>query len=145
MGGGGEDNSRATHAFNPYGKPPPFDLNEYKDSSQLWEKQWHSLSSYPRSTPFWTETNAQRTNAISSYPAYQSRHFRRCLKRTYSSQNREFKYKSRNFKNHCNVERSRHVFRRQNWRKGVDRPGKGKMLELWQKITLPQSIWSANG
>jgi hypothetical protein len=27
-------------AFKPYGKPPPFDLDEYKDSFELWHKKW---------------------------------------------------------------------------------------------------------
>ncbi len=26
--------------FKPYGTPPPLDLGEYKDSFELWEKQW---------------------------------------------------------------------------------------------------------
>jgi hypothetical protein len=26
--------------FKPYGTPPPLDLDEYKDSFELWEKQW---------------------------------------------------------------------------------------------------------
>ncbi|XP_045025183.1 uncharacterized protein LOC123469907 [Daphnia magna] len=30
----------ATPAFKPYGKPPPFDLEEYKDSFDLWHKKW---------------------------------------------------------------------------------------------------------
>ncbi|KZS02453.1 Uncharacterized protein APZ42_000502, partial [Daphnia magna] len=30
----------ATTAFKPYGKPPPFDLDEYKDSFELWHKKW---------------------------------------------------------------------------------------------------------
>lgn len=27
-------------AFKPYGKPPPFDLDEFKDTFELWEAQW---------------------------------------------------------------------------------------------------------
>lgn len=30
----------ATPAFKPYGKPPPFDLEEYKDFFDLWHKKW---------------------------------------------------------------------------------------------------------
>jgi len=31
---------RLEMAFKPYGKPPHFDLDEYKDSFELWEAQW---------------------------------------------------------------------------------------------------------
>jgi hypothetical protein len=27
-------------AFKPYGSPPRFDLDEYKDSFELWHQQW---------------------------------------------------------------------------------------------------------
>jgi hypothetical protein len=30
----------ANPAFKPYGTPPPFDLDEYKDSFELWHKKW---------------------------------------------------------------------------------------------------------
>jgi len=30
----------ANPAFKPYGKAPPFDLDEYKDSFELWHKKW---------------------------------------------------------------------------------------------------------
>lgn len=30
----------AARPFKPYGAPPPLDLDEYKDSFELWHKQW---------------------------------------------------------------------------------------------------------
>ena len=30
----------ANPAFKPYGKAPPFDLDEYNDSFELWHKKW---------------------------------------------------------------------------------------------------------
>ena len=33
--------NRMTMAFRPYGSPPPFDLDEYKDSFESWEIQWN--------------------------------------------------------------------------------------------------------
>ena len=30
----------ANPAFKPYGTPPHFDLDEYKDSFELWHKKW---------------------------------------------------------------------------------------------------------
>jgi hypothetical protein len=36
----GNYHNMANPAFKPYGKPPPFDLDEYKDSFELWHKKW---------------------------------------------------------------------------------------------------------
>jgi len=30
----------ANPEFKPYGKAPPLDLDEYKDSFELWQKKW---------------------------------------------------------------------------------------------------------
>ena len=40
--------------FKPYGAPPPLDLDEYKDSFELWHKQWEvflSLSTIETALP----------------------------------------------------------------------------------------------
>lgn len=39
--------SMGNQAFKPYGKPPPFDFEEYKDSFELWNKKWEIFLNLP--------------------------------------------------------------------------------------------------
>ena len=57
-------------AFKPYGKPPPFDLEEYKDSFELWEKQWEVFLA------LWT---IDSTLAAADRPAYKRNILLSCL------------------------------------------------------------------
>jgi len=115
--------------FKPYGKPPPFDLDEYKDSFELWEKQWEVFLAL--STIDSALAEAQR-------PAYKRNIILSCLsKQTLqtllnmgltTAQLADVDTIIQNLKDRCNAGRNRHVFRRQ-FALRVQRPGEG--IDNW--------------
>ena len=116
-------------AFKPYGKPPPFDLEEYKDSFELWEKQWEV---------FLALSTIDSTLAAADRPAYKRNILLSCLSKetlqtllnmgltTAEMENVATIIKK--LKGRCNAGRNRHVFRRQ-FALRVQRPGEG--IDNW--------------
>ncbi len=104
----------ADRRFKPYGKTPPFDLDEYKDSFKLWEKHWEvylALSTIDSVL----EANARpayKKNVLLSCMSNQS--LRTLLNKSLTADEMDNHGTIITWlKKRCNAGRNRHVFRRQ--------------------------------
>jgi hypothetical protein len=62
-------------AFKPYGSPPRFDLDEYKDSFELWHQQWKIFLALRPSTLYLKTMSAQPTKLTFYFLVFQRKLF----------------------------------------------------------------------
>ena len=117
------------HGLQAVWEATPFDLEEYKDSFELWEKQWEV---------FLALSTIDSTLAAADRPAYKRNILLSCLSKETlqtllnmgltTAEMENVATIIEKLKDRCNAGRNRHVFRRQ-FALRVQRPGEG--IDNW--------------
>ncbi len=119
----------AARPFKPHGTPPPFDLDEYKDSFELWSKKWQI---------FLTLSTIDSALEEDARPTYKAHTLLSCLSDSTlqavltmgltEAQLDDHEVIIEKLRQRCNAERNRHVWRQQFASK---KQGDGQAADDW--------------